>query len=280
MDLSGRVAVVTGAASGIGRGLAERFGAEGMRLVLADVEEAPLLETESALRAAGVDVVARVTDVSRFDEIEAVRDLALDTFGGVHVVSNNAGVSAHGPVWEIDAATWDWVVGVNFWGVLNSVRAFVPRLVAHDEGYVLNTASMQGLTVPAGSAPYTVTKHAVVALTEVLYHDLRAAGSSVGVSVLCPGPIATRIHASERNRPEDRGQVMPRGEIPRWLAQGWTPAEFADLVLTCMRERRFYVTTHAEYDEDIENRFRGIRERTAPALLAPLADRVVAPRRP
>jgi short-subunit dehydrogenase len=166
---------------------------------------------------------------------------------------------------------------VNFWGVLHAVRVFVPGRVAQGEGYVLNTSSMQGLTVPAGASPYAVSKHAVVALTESHYHDLQAAGSPVGVSVPCPGPVATRIYARHRNRPDHRGQSTELGEMPRSLAQGWTPAELAELVVQCMREHRFYTLTHPEYDADIDARFAGIRSRSKPEMLPPLADRVVAP---
>lgn len=277
-DLAGKVAVVTGAASGIGRGIAERLGREGMRVVLADIEEAPLEAAVGAMRADGVEAVAQLTDVSRLEDVEALRDRALSAFGAVHVVSSNAGVSAGGPIWTIDQPTWDWVMGVNLWSILHAVRTFVPLLVEQNEGYVLNTASMQGLTVPAGAAPYTVTKHAVVALSEVLFHDLKAARSKVGVSVLCPGPVATRIYASDRNRPENRGKLVELGEIPPSLAQGWSPEELADLVLECMRTRRFYVLTHPEYDEDVENRFQGIVGRDAPAVLQPLSSRKVAPK--
>jgi NAD(P)-dependent dehydrogenase (short-subunit alcohol dehydrogenase family) len=274
LELKGRVAVITGAASGIGAGLARRFAREGMRLVLADVEAAPLEAKRSELVAGGAEAVARVTDVSQRDEVEALRELALDSFGEVFVIANNAGVSAGGPVWTIDEETWRWVIGVNLLGILHGIGVFVPDLVESDEGYVLNTASMQGLTVPAGAAPYTTTKFAAVAVSETLYHDLAAAGSSVGVSVLCPGPIATNIYASDRNRPGGAGvPVAPIPERPDVLAQGWTPDQLAAEVLVAMSERRFYVTTHPEYDSDIENRFEGIRGRSAPALLQPLATR-------
>ncbi len=274
LELKGRTAVVTGAASGIGAGLARRFAAEGMRVVLADIEPAPLEQMRAELAAAGTEVIARVTDVSRRVEVEDLRALALDRFGEVFVVANNAGVSAAGPVWTIDEDTWRWVMGVNLWGILHGIGVFVPGLVDADEGYVLNTSSMQGLTVPAGAAPYTATKFAALAVTETLYHDLAAIGSKVGVSALCPGPIATNIYASDRNR-ADAAERSPGelGERPRSLAQGWTPAQFAAEVVHAMSERRFYITTHPEYDEDIESRFEAIRARQSPALLPPLATR-------
>jgi NAD(P)-dependent dehydrogenase (short-subunit alcohol dehydrogenase family) len=272
MDLVDRVAVITGAASGIGGGLARRFAKEGMRVVLADVEESALEAARADLAERGATVASCVTDVSRRDDVERLRDFALATFGDLYVVANNAGVTAGGPVWEIDEETWEWVIGVNLWGVLHGIGVFVPHLVEADEGYVLNTASMQGLTVPAGAAPYTTTKFAVVAASEALHHDLAAAGSAVGVSVLCPGPIATNIYAAERNRPGQPGRSAEEvGERPRVLAEGWTPDQLAAEVLAAMGERRFYVTTHPEYDADMEARFEGIRGRMAPALLEPLA---------
>jgi len=269
----GKVAVLTGAASGIGRGLAERLARDGMRLVLADVEAAPLEELAAGLRQGGAEVITQVGDMSRADDVEAVHRRAVETFGAVHLLSTNAGVSAHGPVWTIDEATWGWVIGVNLVGTIHAVRTFVPDLVAQDDGYVLLTASMQGLTVPAGAAPYTVTKFGVVALAEVLHHDLRAAGSSVGVSVLCPGPIATRIGTSARNRPDGRGSAEAAAATVPVHPQSWSPAAFADLVVRCMEEERFYVLTHPDYEVDVDRRHAAIKDSRAPALLPPLAQR-------
>jgi NAD(P)-dependent dehydrogenase (short-subunit alcohol dehydrogenase family) len=205
----GRVAVVTGAASGIGLGLAERFAAEGMHVVLADVEEPALTKAASALADAGSSVLPVTTDVASLAAVEALRDSALAAFGAVHLVCNNAGVGGpHRALWECPPGEWDWVLGVNLGGVINGVRAFMPVLLDQDCGHLLNTSSIFG--VFAGTlGPYGVSKHAVTALTETLYFNLKSQGvTHVGVSVLCPSAVRTRFGTSDNRH----GSVLRRGE--------------------------------------------------------------------
>src|ERR1700749_3129669 len=207
----GRVAVVTGAASGIGRGLCERFAAEGMHVVMADVEEPALAKAAAKLPGAGASVLPAVTDVSDRAAVDALRDAALSAFGAVHVVCNNAGVGGpHGPLWECPPGEWDWVLGVNLEGVMNGVRTFMPVLLEQHAGHLVNTSSIFG--VFAGTlGPYGVSKHAVTALTETLHFNLRSLGvMHVGVSVLCPGAVRTNFGTSARNRPAWAGPAMTR----------------------------------------------------------------------
>jgi NAD(P)-dependent dehydrogenase (short-subunit alcohol dehydrogenase family) len=248
----GRVAVVTGAASGIGLGLAERFAAEGMHVVMADVEEPALTKAASALADAGASVLPVATDVASLAAVEALRDSALAAFGGVHVVCNNAGVGGpHGPLWECPPGEWDWVLGVNLGGVINGVRAFMPVLLAQDCGHLLNTSSIFGVFAGA-LGPYGVSKHAVTALTETLYFNLKSQGvEHVGVSVLCPSAVRTRFGTSSRNRPEWAGPTAPRDEAERASAErfdelsvlGASPAEVAGMVVDGIRSGRFYILT-------------------------------------
>src|SRR2546425_305442 len=201
--LEGRVAAVTGAASGLGRAMALAFAGEGMHAALADVDEPGLKSTLNEVQSRGVRAFAMRVDVSRYQEVESFCSKAIAQFGATHVVCNNAGVSPLGAVWENTLADWQWILGVNLWGVIHGVRAFVPGLLAQGEGHVVNTASVAGLISPPGMGAYNVTKHAVVALSESLYHDLRLRGSPVGVSVLCPAYVPTGIADSERNRPRE-----------------------------------------------------------------------------
>lgn len=255
-ELGGKVAVVTGAASGIGRGLADRFGAEGMRIVIADVEADALASAEAELAADGAEVLAVQTDVADRDAVFALADAASDRFGSVHVLCNNAGVSGGGgALWETTDRDWDWVLGVNLMGVVHGIQAFVPAMVAHGEpGHIVNTSSVLGLSSGGGSI-YSVTKHAVTRLSEGLLHDLRAAGSPIGVSALCPGMIATQIVSAGRNRPEHlRNEAEPTEEAQRmwaamqerFLADGMPPAEVADMVVDAIHTDRFYVLTHPD----------------------------------
>src|SRR6201996_7487545 len=203
----GRVAVVTGAASGIGQGLSGRFAAEGMHVVMADVEEPALSKAAAELAEAGASVLPVVTDVANRAAVEALRDAALSAFGAVHVVCNNAGVGGpHGPLWECPPGEWDWVLGVNLGGVMNGVRAFMPVLLEQDAGHLVNTSSIFG--VFAGIlGPYGVSKHAVAALSETLHFNLKSIGvTHVGVSVLCPGAVRTNFGTPARNR---RGWAGP-----------------------------------------------------------------------
>jgi NAD(P)-dependent dehydrogenase (short-subunit alcohol dehydrogenase family) len=258
----GRVAVVTGAASGIGLGLAERFAAEGMHVVLADVEEPALAKAAAGLAAAGASVLPAVTDVSDPAAVEALRDAALSAFGAVHVVCNNAGVGgSHGPLWECPPGEWDWVLGVNLEGVMNGVRTFMPVLLEQDAGHLLNTSSVFG--VFAGIlGPYGVSKHAVAALTETLHFNLESLGvTHVGVSVLCPGAVRTNFGTSARNRPpwagpvvtDDAGQASAE-RFDQLSALGASPAEVAAMVVDGIRARRFYILTSDNRNEAIARR--------------------------
>jgi len=270
-ELQGKVAVVTGGASGIGRAVAEAAAAAGMKVVLADIEEAALKETEAAMGTSGAEVFSVVTDVSVGSSVEELRDKALARFGAVHFVHNNAGVAVGGPLWTVSEADWTWVLGVNLWGVIHGIRVFVPVLLEQGEGHVVNTASLAGLTSPGMLGPYNVTKHAVVTMSETLYRDLEAIGSRVGVSVLCPGFVQTRIAESERNRP-DWAPAAPvpqgvefQGVVRNLVAGGIPPADVAEKVLYAVRNNRFYILTHDETPAMVEIRMRDILEDRNPS---------------
>ena len=249
-DLGGRVAVVTGAASGIGLAMAERFAAEGMKVVMADVEAPALERAAAAVRAKAAAVLATRVDVSRAEDVERLAAETYDAFGAAHVVCNNAGVAVIGAVHEHTLADWQWVMGVNLWGVIHGVRAFVPRMLAGgDEGHIVNTASMAGLTTSAYMSVYDVTKHGVVALSESMYKEFEATGAPIGVSVVCPGLIDTNIMRSGRNRPAElaeEGKAGPMAQafgqgLSDRLATGYAPSEVASQVVDGIRDKRFYV---------------------------------------
>jgi NAD(P)-dependent dehydrogenase (short-subunit alcohol dehydrogenase family) len=271
-----KVAVVTGAASGIGRGLAARCVKEGMKVVLADVEEPALQQAAEELRAAGGRVLAVHTDVSKAKGVAALARQTLDAFGAVHLLCNNAGVAAGGSIWESTLADWEWVMGVNLWGTIHGLRTFVPIMLAQKtEGYVLNTASITGLLPYYHSAPYQISKHAVVALSENLHYSLQEQKVPIGVSVLCPGWVNTRIVEAGRNRPPELRNPMS-GERPtpeqqaayleavRTLQAGLSPEKVADLAFAGIREGRLYILTEAEFvpaiRERMEKMLQGHRE--------------------
>jgi NAD(P)-dependent dehydrogenase (short-subunit alcohol dehydrogenase family) len=271
-NLKGKVAAVTGAASGLGRSMALAFAAEGMDVALGDVDETNLSLVEKEVNATGVRSAALRVDVSRAQDVEAFRDLALERLGGIHLVCNNAGVSPLGAVWETVAADWQWTLGVNLWGVIHGVRAFVPRLIAQNEGHIVNTASVSGLISPPGSGAYNVTKHAVVALSESLHHDLRERNSRVGVSVLCPAYVPTGIVDSERSRPKELGvseksahTLAREAMLRKAVTSGKISADqVAQAVVAAIKEERFYILTHPRIKGAIQARLEDILEGRAP----------------
>lgn len=276
-SLTGKVAVVTGAASGIGRSMAERFAAEGMKVVLADVEEAALAAATRAVADTGAEAEAVTCDVSSRAAVDALAEATVSRFGGAHVVCNNAGVAGGtGPLWGTTSKDWEWVLGVNLMGVVHGIQAFVPLMLEQGGGgHVVNTSSVLGLSSGGGSI-YSVTKHAVTRLSEGLLNDLRAAGSTIGVSVLCPGLIATRIASSDRNRPDElRDEVDPavaedvaeHREAMQgfFLSEGMPPAEVAAMVVDAITAERFYVLTHPEMIKaHVEARLRAVLDGTDP----------------
>jgi NAD(P)-dependent dehydrogenase (short-subunit alcohol dehydrogenase family) len=269
-DLQGKVAVVTGAASGIGRELALACAGEGARLAIADVDEAGLAQTASLLPPACEALRARC-DVSKAEDLEALAQRTYERFGAAHLIFNNAGVAVAGPVWSAPLDDWKWVMDVNLMGVVHGIRAFVPRMLeAKSEGHVVNTASVAGLLSVPGSGVYCASKHAVVSLSECLHHDLRAAGASIGVSVLCPAWVATGIAQSERNRPRELAARNPLAapyeeNVRKAVASGkLSAAEVARITIEAVKAGRFYVLPHGKIKASIESRMRDILEEREP----------------
>jgi NAD(P)-dependent dehydrogenase (short-subunit alcohol dehydrogenase family) len=281
-ELSGKVAIVTGGASGIGFGLARAFAAEGMKIVVADIEEAAIAPAVKQLKEAGARAVGVRCDVADAASVEALRDQALAHFGGAHVLCNNAGVAGGAPAatWEASAEDWDWVMGINVMGVVHGIRSFIPAMIEQGQpAHIVNTASMAG--VMPGAGIYGVTKHAVVALSESLFGELANRGADVGISVLCPGWVRTRIMESERNRPEAprpdpgpaaEGAEMMRKVVSGLIERGLDPLDVGQLVVEAIRARRFYVLTHPHWKNMIQNRMENILEDRDPVGVAPPSD--------
>ena len=249
-DLNGKVAVITGGASGIGLAMAECFGSVGMKLVIADIQPDAIERALQRLRASGFEAIGVRTDVGRYQDVEALARETLAAFGRVHVVVNNAGVSITGPTWNMSLDDWRWVYDVNFWGVIHGIRAFVPILLAQREGgHVINTASLASFVGIGEHAPYCSSKAACLSISQSLYSELAALASDIGVSVVCPGMVATDIHRSWRNRPpgdrpwsdrewKDRDQIAISTDVQ---AAGVDPRRIAETTLDALREDRFYV---------------------------------------
>ena len=267
-----KVAVITGAASGIGRGLAERFAAENMKIVLADVEVEALAELETNLKSKGAAVLTVKTDVSNAAEVENLAVQTLDTFGAVHILCNNAGVVCSRPIWEHTLADWEWVLGVNLWGVIHGVRTFVPRMLAQgDACHIVNTASILGLIGGGGTSIYKVSKHGVVVLSEALADELAQKDANIQVHVLCPGWVRTGILDSDRNRPDtlqnretqtpSRQQTLGgSGNARAEMEAGMSPAEVAEHVYNAIQRGTFYIHTHPEHKTAIRERMERILE--------------------
>jgi len=276
--LTGKTAVITGAASGIGLSLARRFGAEGMKLVLADIEPDALATAADALCASGIDVVTQVTDVSKGDQVDELGRVALDAFGAVHLVCNNAGVGGGGLINTLTTADWEWVLGVNLWGVIHGMRVFLPMLLEQGEGHIVNTASVAGLFAAPFMGPYNASKFAVVAISETAHNELAMTGSEVGISVLCPSWVKTRIHESARNRPDDlrnddaddgATESLVAEAIEGFIAGGLSPDEVADHVADAVAAKRFYILTHPDSKQMVRQRMAAILDDAPPPFLMP-----------
>jgi NAD(P)-dependent dehydrogenase (short-subunit alcohol dehydrogenase family) len=274
-DVSGRVAVVTGAGSGIGRALVARCAEEGMNVVAADIESGALDDAARSVPEAADRLLTVVTDVSDFASVEALATRVYDAFGAVHLLCNNAGVFQAGVLWERTLADWEWVLGVNLWGIVHGIRAFVPRMIAAGEpGHVVNTSSLAGMVSNAYSGPYTTSKFAALGLTESLAHDLAMTRSLIGASVLVPGSVNTRIAESSRNRPtaladgRDAADAAFVDEMLRkQAATGVDPHAVADLVLDAVRTGQFMIPTSPGYDEQITTRTEALLRRQAARAL-------------
>ena len=278
-EFQGKVAVVTGAASGIGRALAERCAQEGMRVVLAGINEQTLMQASQELRDEGASVLAVQTDVSKAGDVEALAQKAFDTYGAVHLLFNNAGVGAGTIIWESTLADWEWTMDVNLWGVIHGIRAFVPRMLEQDtEGHIVNTASIAGLTSGPGLGIYKVTKYGVVTLSETLYHELALRGAKIKTSVLCPGFVKTRIMDGARNRParlqNDPAEVKMGPEsvaLIQFMLQaveaGMSPEQVADIAFQAIRDETFYILTHPETKEAIRVRMEDMLQERNPTFI-------------
>ena len=267
-----RVAVITGAASGFGREFAIIGARLGMRLVLADVQQEALAATAAELEAQGAQVLAMPCDVRKGEQVEALAQAAMVRFGAVHLVFNNAGVGAGGLVWESTQADWEWVLGVNLWGVIHGVRVFTPLMLAcakddpDFEGHIVNTASMAGLLNPPTMGVYNVSKHAVVSLTESLYHDLDLVGAPIGASVLCPYFVQTGISQSDRNRPDDvpasaptASQIASQATMAKAVSSGKvSAAEVAERTFAAIAEKQFYIYSHPGALGNVQKRMEDI----------------------
>jgi NADP-dependent 3-hydroxy acid dehydrogenase YdfG len=255
--------VITGAASGIGRGLAEHAATLGMRLVLADRDAAGLQALCDELKARGVQAIACVTDVGDVTQVERLRDQAVEHFGGVDLLFNNAGVMQTGFSWEITEAQWQRMLDVNLNGVINGIRSFVPLLLSKGRtAHVINTASLAGLVSSPLMAPYNVTKQAVVALSETLHYELAMIGAPVSVSVLCPGPVASEIMAS--NQVVDTAGSDFSQLLDSTIRQGMTPAELAAQVFDAVAQKRFWILPHKGFKPALERRVQSILGETNP----------------
>ncbi|RDU99306.1 SDR family oxidoreductase [Trinickia dinghuensis] len=270
----GQVAVITGAASGFGRAFAQKGAELGMKLVLADIDADALGDVVESLRSTGADAIAVPTDVSDGASVDALAHRTLDAYGKVHLLFNNAGVGSSGFVWEMTANDWSWVFGVNVMGVAHGVRAFTPIMLRQNEpAHIVNTASVAGLISPPAMGVYNASKHAVVALTETLYHDLRRTGAPVGCSLLCPAFAPTGIAESERARPArwrneaapSASQVLAGRELRKAVRAGrLTAADIAEATFDAVRADRFYVVTHPAIMPSVRVRHEDIEQMRAP----------------
>ena len=275
-EFEGKTAVITGGASGIGRAIAERCAQEGMNIVLADIEEKALSNAKAELETTGTSIIAVKTDVSKAEDIEALANKTIETFGKVHLLFNNAGVGCPGSIWEHSENDWKWVLGVNLWGVIHGIRVFTPIMLKQNtECHIVNSASIAGLKYNTYMGPYSVSKFGIVSLSESLYLELMELDSKVKVSVLCPGFVNTRMGDSVRNRPvglmDPGGSVSAKGleKMRSKIALANTrmsSEKVAEMVFKAINEERFYIITHKDSFDDIEKRMNCILKERNPSL--------------
>ena len=278
-NFQNKVAVITGGASGFGREFAIIGARLGMKLVLADVQQDALDKTKAELEAQGAQVLAMRCDVRKAEQVQALADATMEKFGAVHLVFNNAGVGSGGLIWENSVADWEWVLGVNLWGVIHGVRVFTPLMLECAkkepgyEGHIVNTASMAGLLTPPNMGVYNVSKHAVVSLSETLYHDLQLVKAPVGASVLCPYFVPTGISQSHRNRPDDvksdsgvtASQMASQLMSEKAVSSGKvTAAEVAEQTFAAIKENKFYIFSHPQALGNVQARMEDIMAQRNP----------------
>jgi NAD(P)-dependent dehydrogenase (short-subunit alcohol dehydrogenase family) len=263
-DFKDRVAVITGGASGIGYAVAERLAKDQCKIVLADVESKALAHAVGSLRERGAEVLGVEADVSKRESVQALLDKTLAAHGSVQLLFNNAGIQVTAPTWQITPGQWEWILGVNLWGVIHGVSLFVPQMLSQgDECHIVNTASMAGFLSVPFMAAYQVTKHSVVTLTETLAQELRMQGARIGASVLCPGFVQTNLHDSDRNRPTQHADgslvdqdmaVALQNTVKQLVANGKAVEEIAEAVISGIREERTHILTHPEMLREFEHR--------------------------
>ncbi len=277
-DSENKVAVITGAASGIGLALAEHCIRKGMKVVMADIEADALNQAKNTINGSNTNILPVVTDVSNHDDVEALARKATENFGKTDILFNNAGVAGGSSAWESTINDWKWVLGVNLWGYINCIRTFVPIMLKHKtESYIVNSSSISGLVTYHPDAPYHLTKHAIVALSEQLYHDLAIQGANIKVSVLCPGPVNTKLMDAARNRPDSLKNEHVQTEnnqqsdameekFRQMLNTGMSPGEVADHVFKAIEDGKFYIITHPEMKFLAELRMNDILNEHNPTL--------------
>jgi NADP-dependent 3-hydroxy acid dehydrogenase YdfG len=273
-DFANKVAVITGASNGIGFGIAEKCALMGMKVVLAGINMDNLKKAEAALTYTGAETLCVQVDVSKYDDIVRLSEKTIEKFSEVHLLVNNAGVFSLGSVWEIELEDWEWVIGVNLWGVIYGVHIFVPIMLAQNtECHIVNISSLAGLTSTLPSASYQVSKHGVTALTENLYYSLIRKGTKVRASVVCPGDVKTHIIEADRNRPESFGRKSKTSspeeeeileQVRESIEEGMTVRDVSDIIINGIREEQLYVLTHPEWNSRVSQRIDNILNQRNP----------------
>ena len=275
-SLKEKVAVITGGASGLGLAMAKRFAADGASLVLQDIEPTALEKAVADFKAEGVKAIGVGGDVSKEETLENLLKVTLETYGKANILCNNAGVGSGGLSWELSHKDWEWVIGVDLWSIIHGIRHFVPQMLEQgDECHVVNTASLAGLTSAPMMGPYNVCKHAVVTLSETMYQEMQLLDTKIGVSVLCPAWVNTKIDESDRNRPADmqnaeqkeetQAEQLLQMQIKQFLRDGLDPSVIGEAVYDAVKNNKFYILTHPEFESAIQTRMEDILQKRNPS---------------